>query len=428
MTIESVAPSLDTHALIEASGLEFPMPGWRDNTYSFPVQGWIVGSKNAVVSVSVSDDYGPRLIMPVGIERPDVIDSESRSGWPRNCGFASRINAVELPQRFRVGLVARFEGARPVRIAVVEGTRRALPAQTTTRFQPIMVTTLGRSGSTWLMSLLGQHPEITAFQPQTSEPRAASYFADVLGLLSRPSSYVSVVRGYAVTTLDWMGASPMRPLHEYERDPDLLEWIGATYVEELIAFVAQRLDALYTQLSEKECKERSTRFVEKCPPKGPQTMLSEIYPEAREILLVRDFRDYVCSVRSWRHGWEESRSRHSSDEEWVRRSLAGQVRALLVARQQRSSALVLRYEDLVSRTEETLESVFDYLGVAGSPSMVKALIENTEATSDRAIARDHQTSGGPAESIGRWKRDLDSNLQQACQDAFGPALAEFGYV
>jgi hypothetical protein len=357
-----------------------------------------------------------------------VVESESRSGWPRNCGFASRVNAIELPQRFKVGLVARFEGDEAARIAVIEGTRRALPVQTATRFQPIMVTTLGRSGSTWLMSLLGQHPEITAFQAQTNEARAACYFADVLRTLSRPSSYMSTVRGYFVSTLDWMGTSPTRPLHQYERDPDILEWMGTTYVEELIAFVAQRLDAIYAQLSAKEGKERATRFVEKCPPNGPQVMLSEIYPEAREILLVRDFRDYFCSVRSWRWGWEESRARHSNDEEWIRRELARQVQGLSVYRRQRSSAMVLRYEDLVTRTNETLESTFTHLGVEDTAAAVKTVIEAAEATSDEAIARGHQTSGGPTESIGRWKRELEPHLQQVCEEAFGPALAEFGYA
>jgi hypothetical protein len=426
--IERVGPSLDPQALIAESGLEFPTPGWQDATYSFPVQGWIVGKEHAASSVSVADDYGPRLIMPAGIARPDVIESKSRSEWPRDCGFASRVNAIELPQRFRVWLIAHFEGAGPARIAVIDGTRRPLPTQAEARFQPIMMTTLGRSGSTWLMSLLGQHPEITAFQPQTSEPRAASYFADVLRTLSRPSSYVSTLRGYVVSTLDWMGTSPVRPLHEYERDADLRDWMGKTYVEELIAFIAQRLDALYAQLSSKEGKERATRFVEKCPPNGPQTMLSEIYPEAREILLVRDFRDYVCSVRSWRHGWEEGRSRYSSDEEWIRDRLAREVRNLSVTRRQRPEAMVVRYEDLVTRTEETLGSLFAHIGVEGSPTTIGSAIDRARASSDQAITRDHQTSGGPAESIGRWKRDLEPSLQKACEEAFAETLEAFGYA
>jgi hypothetical protein len=427
VTVERVAPSLDPRGLIAGSGLEFPTPGWADATYSFPVQGWIVGNEHVAVTVSVSDDFGPRLWMPVSIARPDLAEGTDASGRPRNCGFASRVNTMELPQQFRVYLVARFDGAGPARLAVIDGTRRALP-QTDARFQPIMMTTLGRSGSTWLVSLLGQHPEITAFQAQTSEPRAASYFADVLRTLSRPSSYVSTLRGYVGTTLDWMGMSPTRPLHEYERDADLRDWMGTTYVEELIRFITQRIDALYEKLSAKEGKEQATRFVEKCPPDGPQTMLSEIYPRAREILLVRDFRDYVCSVRSWRHGWEASRARYTSEAEWIKQSLARQVRAASVYRRNRPQAMVLKYEDLVTRTEETLASLFAHLEVEGTPTTVASVIDRAETSSDQSITRGHQTSGGPAESIGRWKKDLEPRLQKACEEAFGEALAEFGYA
>jgi hypothetical protein len=426
--VESVAPSLDPQGLIGDSGLEFPTPGWGDATYSFPVQGWIVGKEHVAATVSVSDNYGPRLWMPVGIARPDLAESNDASGRPRNPGFASRVNTIELPQQFRVYLVARFKGAGPARLAVIDGTRRALPQQSDARFQPIMMTTLGRSGSTWLMSLLGQHPEITAFQAQTSEPRAASYFADVLRTLSRPSSYVSTLRGYVATTLDWLGASPVRPLHEYERDADLRDWMGTAYIEELITFITQRLDALYERLSAKEGKERATRFVEKCAPNGPQVMLSEIYPEAREVLLVRDFRDYVCSIRSWRHGWEASRARYTSEAEWIRESLARQVRAASVYRRYRPGALVLRYEDLVTQTEESLDSLFTYLGVESGSAIVSSVLDQAKATSDQSIARDHQTSGGPAESIGRWKRDLEPRLLKACEEAFGETLAEFGYA
>jgi len=367
-------------------------------------------------------------MMPVGVARPDVIEPDSRSGWPESCGFASRVNTIELPQKFRVWLVARFEDAEPARLAVIDGTRNPLPVQTEARFQPIMTTTLGRSGSTWLLSLLGHHPEITAFQPQTTEARAASYFADVLRTLSRPSSYISTLRGYVVGTREWMGASSVRPLHEYERDADLLEWMGKTHVDELIAFVAQRLDALYAQLSAKEGKEEATRFVEKCPPNGPQTMLSEIYPNAREILLIRDFRDYVCSVRSYRYGWEETRARYSSDAEWVRDSLARQVQALRIYRRCRPDAMLLKYEDLVTRTEETLDSVFAYLGVESGPAMVSSVLDRTEALSDQSIMRDHQTSGGSAESIVRRKRDLEPSLQKVSHERCGGALRVFGYA
>jgi len=40
----------------------------------------------------------------------------------------------------------------------------------------------------------------------------------------------------------------------------------------------------------------------------------------------------------------------------------------------------------------------------------------------------HRTAGqGAAESVGRWQRDLEPQLQAVCDEAFSEALAEFGY-
>ena len=41
--------------------------------------------------------------------------------------------------------------------------------------------------------------------------------------------------------------------------------------------------------------------------------------------------------------------------------------------------------------------------------------------------REHATSDSAQSSIGRWRTDLDAELAEACERAFGPALELFGY-
>jgi hypothetical protein len=41
--------------------------------------------------------------------------------------------------------------------------------------------------------------------------------------------------------------------------------------------------------------------------------------------------------------------------------------------------------------------------------------------------REHPTSDSAQGSIGRWRADLDPELAEACERAFGPALELFGY-
>ncbi len=40
---------------------------------------------------------------------------------------------------------------------------------------------------------------------------------------------------------------------------------------------------------------------------------------------------------------------------------------------------------------------------------------------------DHATSASVAESLGRWRRELDPTLQAYCTAALGKALGAFGY-
>jgi hypothetical protein len=39
----------------------------------------------------------------------------------------------------------------------------------------------------------------------------------------------------------------------------------------------------------------------------------------------------------------------------------------------------------------------------------------------------HRTTAARDASIGRWRTDLDEELQRTCQDVLGPALESFGY-
>jgi hypothetical protein len=49
-------------------------------------------------------------------------------------------------------------------------------------------------------------------------------------------------------------------------------------------------------------------------------------------------------------------------------------------------------------------------------------------SSESRSSKFHQTSAGPEASIGRWKNDLPEELQSVCDETFGDALLELGYV
>ena len=170
-------------------------------------------------------------------------------------------------------------------------------------------------------------------------------------------------------------------------------------------------------------------FVEKLLPSHLQWIAWEIYADVREIVLVRDFRDVVCSARAFnqrRRHLAFGRERAASDEQWIRNMAEGGVRRLWTAWQRRSDrAHLVRYEDLVRDPHATLGRVFEYVGVDASDTVVAGVLERAGRESEET--RDHRTTATGRESIGRWRRDLDEPLAEVAQAAMGPALKAFGY-
>jgi hypothetical protein len=85
---------------------------------------------------------------------------------------------------------------------------------------------------------------------------------------------------------------------------------------------------------------------------------------------------------------------------------------------------LIRYEDLVCRRRETIESLLNYLGVEASES---AILRMLSVGSSRDTVEPHVTSPTTDASVGRWRQDLDESLQECCHEAFGDLLERFGY-
>jgi cobalamin biosynthesis Mg chelatase CobN len=154
-----------------------------------------------------------------------------------------------------------------------------------------------------------------------------------------------------------------------------------------------------------------------------------MFPGLREIFLVRDFRDMLCSILAY----NEARGLHAfgrdpdeTDEQYARR-LGPSVHELATAYVERAGeAHVVKYEDLVARPAETLGEAFRYLEVeAGEQRVEEALAAASSASS--GTQRLHGTTASAAQSVGRWHEDLPPALARTCEEAFGEALRVFGY-
>ena len=93
----------------------------------------------------------------------------------------------------------------------------------------------------------------------------------------------------------------------------------------------------------------------------------------------------------------------------------------------RDRALLLRYEDLIERPEQTLEAIFEHLRIDASARTTSYVLDTARRLTPDFQQR-HRTTPDEGASIGRWRRDLDDSLRVACEESLGDALGRLGYA
>ena len=201
------------------------------------------------------------------------------------------------------------------------------------------------------------------------------------------------------------------------------------YINKLATFGIDATQSLYQNISRKQDKSNVSYFLEKHYPDQTSQLLLELYPNGKEVFLVRDFRDMVASMLSFnaRRGTVEfGRANASSNEEFIYNLGKTNVSNLYHAWKSRSkNAHLVRYEDMILNPLASLKSIFKYLAVDYSENYVETIVNNLSKNNDNSNI--HMTSKNAVTSTGRWKTDLNKSEKKACQRAFGSMLEEFGY-
>ena len=285
---------------------------------------------------------------------------------------------------------------------------------------PLLVTGPGRSGSTVFMQMLAGHPEIAAWPPFEQEPRVVSYWIEVLRALARPDSFMRQVTPGGTLNGDWwLGRRDPRP--RGLGNPDVQAWLAGQAVEDLAAFAQERIELLYGRLA----ADGAVYFAEKLRNDIVSDLAWELYPGAREVVLVRDPRDVLCSVLA--ANVKRGEQPPPADvRRWIGEEFAGRIAAVAGSwERRRDRAHLIRYEDLMLDPGPTLTGALEYLGLDAGQDAVRQML----AASERVLPgmSDHRTTPDPAASIGRYVRDLDPVLLQECERLLGDAIAMFGY-
>jgi hypothetical protein len=426
LTVESVEPFPLPEKELHGFQLEVPKPGetWSSQTLHF--DGWVLGKEAPVRAVEVLQDGRPLSRIPVREPRQDLAEAFPDVAGAAIGGFSGAIGGLRLRRRFELLIRCELETGVTMPLATVAGRREPMQLAPAEGPRPLIVTTLGRTGSTWCVWMLQSHPEIVAHSPFENDARVGSYWMSVLQTLSDPTSYLrQVYPGDAIDKDWWAGHEADIPSRL--SDAVLSGWLADSRIFELAEACRERIETFYEFLAEQQGK-RATFFVEKFLPRQvPADLLRELYPGSAEIVLVRDLRDVFCSILAFnrKRGYDAfGREDVGGDDEYidtVRRS--GEALLQHMNEEGRETHL-LRYEDLIREPVATLGPLLEFVGLdpAAAPAMVEGASVSTGGMDH------HMTAPSAAASIGRWREDLDPQLADRCDAILSPVSADFGYA
>jgi len=411
------------------AAIDTPEAGGTSETYAVKVAGWVLGRQAPVKAVQAARPDRIIRATPVHLERPGVAARFPHVEAAGRCGFAMLVDVLGLEPTFEFRLRAVLPDQTSTPLAVVRGRRRLLRSPFEPRLQPLIVTSLGRTGTTWLMRLVAEHPAIVVYRRYPYEVLAAKYWMHMLKVLLAPADDSKPVgqpdRFYREKAS--IGGNPFYAASSPEY-PQIEAWYGTVYAERVAAFCQQNIDDWYGGVAASQDQPAAVYFAEKHLPGEYPPLMWELYAGAREIILVRNFKDVASSILAFnaRRGYDSfGRNADESDAAFIRRLGVGAKRLLTDWRSRSDRAHLVRYEDLVTSPVETLQPLLAYLGFDAAPATIEGMIRR--ASKDTSQLRQHQTSESPAASIGRWRRDLDPALRAMASDAFDDLLVEFGY-
>jgi hypothetical protein len=423
-----------THATelgaLAGSAIDRPTAGDERADWALDVRGWAVAEDGPVTAVEGAHEGTVLWRVPLVVDRPQVAARFPQAGGD-TVGFYALPSVLALPPRHVIELRATIGDRATAPIGSIVAERAPLTTTFEPRRQPILVTTIGRTGSMLLMRLLSSHPDVLSFKPHRFEQRIAGYWIEALLTLADPASYLRGVtpqtsaRPGVEDPMWWLGIDAPTPWPL--RDEAVQDWLGGEAVEALAETFQQRIDTVYETIARVTGAAREPFFAEKSTPRI-SSVATELYPNGRELFLVRDFRDMVSSILAFNEQRGVSgfgRAEADSDVDFVN-TLGAQATALANAwKRRRDRAHLVRYEDLVLDPAHVLVDLLDHVGVDSRPETARAMLGQLEE--DIPELREHATSDSAQSSIGRWRTDLDAELAEACERAFGPALELFGY-
>ena len=413
---------------ILAYHIDAPRPGTR-NVYDIEFAGWILGKDVPVTGIEIHVDGFVIKRAPLDQFRTDV--EQAYPGHPnaKLSGFRTWVSVIGVEPGQPMQLRAVLANDTRVRLGAVHFTHQPVQSGFNASLRPLMLTTLGRAGTTWTMRLLSEHPQIVVHRWHPYELRTARYWWHMFKTLSEPRDpHHSAQADRFQTDRNFVGHNPFYP-EPIAVTPGLGEFMGKTYVERLCNFCETQAQDTYELIAKGQGQTDVVYMAEKHRADTLPWLVWELYPNAKEIFLVRDFRDVLSSMLAFnvKQGFRAFGPPHiTTDEEfaaYLRNTTIRQLARSYPKRQDRSH--LIRYEDLMQDTEQTLRGMLAYLELDASDAIVDGMI--ARASEENENSKKHRTSAGTGASLGRWRESLSPSVQSVCNEVYADVLTQFGY-
>lgn len=309
------------------------------------------------------------------------------------------------------------------RLGSVRRQAEAVVARRTIESQLVWVLGSPRSGSTWLLQLLGGHEAIVP----VNEPLIGWYLGP----------FLSDLPGWHGEALDSRNFT-LRKAQERQPDQFFAEEFRSSWLPGLARMMRARFLAHAVRYPARAPLLRSVVAIKE--PNGSQSadIIMAALPKSRLLFLLRDGRDVV-----------DSELAANEKGSWVSQEFPGgggigadERRAFVVQSAQKwlwrtqvvqqafdahpGPKHVVRYEHMLADPQAHLVSIFRWLGIDAEPAMTRKLIDRHAFDELPAEARGPQKFFRAA-SPGLWRENLDSEEQAAINAVIGPKLRELGY-
>lgn len=419
----------------DSPSLAFEVLEWRNGASDLSsevLSGWVVSRTGLPYTIIFSQEGRIVSSAPVSVVRPDVLASFPHVAPDTPSGFLVALPSLTLNPRLGldidiVELRASESITVPVGILTLPENKKRVSAYRESH-RPLLVVSLGRSGSTLLMSELAKHRHIYAGSNYPFEERLPVYLWHAAKIMTSPwRADASSQDEIEVRMNDEIGINPFRSF-DWESSAESYSmnvWLRHDHVRDCIDFSKRQVDD-YVVRANPSIKYMSNTFVaQKMLPSDARNFVHNIYHDSKEVILVRDFRDMWLSARSFNKKRKKtgfSRQEGDQEELWMRRLQAGSRQIRMVSESAGKNAIVIKYEDLIIERQKTLDKISLFLGLPNFKDAMSFIGNEKDKPTEQHITSSASLKGEP-----RWRSEMTNIEKQLSWDIFGDDLTYFGY-